>query len=234
MPSSAKRASSLRPSPESPPSSAAPSANGVRLGEVSPAIRRPSSPEEVCRRDLVPERLGSFESEHQPDPLAALDRVEIAFVRTARTRSAFSRTAWWSAVTWRSASRRLPLRLELQLDEDRTDLKPDAAGFEQRQPRLREHVRLAEPVLAVARAPSHIGVGVREQPADYPCSDDRGRVHADVLRHQSRDGRGDRGGPASLASRGTVARSARPSAPIRPGGRGPRRSERRSCAAAPT
>ena len=60
----------------------------------------------------------------------------------------------------------------------------------------REHVRLAEPVLAVRELQQQIGVGVREQPADYPFSDDRRRVHADVLRHQSRDGRGDRGGPA--------------------------------------
>ena len=42
-PSSANRASSVRPSRESPPSSAAPSANGLRRFQVSPAIRSPSS-----------------------------------------------------------------------------------------------------------------------------------------------------------------------------------------------
>ena len=136
-------------------------------------------PEDVRDPWVVAQRLDAFEREHEPDSVAALDRVEIrAASAPPATRSGFSRTAWWSAVTWRSASRRRSLRLELELDEDRADLQADAAGLEQRQPRLREDVRLAEPVLAVRELQQQVGVGVGEQPADYPLSDDRRRVHA--------------------------------------------------------
>ena len=108
MPSSAKRASSLRPSPERPPSSAAPSANGLRLFQVSPAIRRPSSQKRSAVAISYPN--GSTPSRASISPIRSPRSTasRSACVRTVRTRSGFSRTAWWSAVTWRSASRRLP------------------------------------------------------------------------------------------------------------------------------
>ena len=233
-PSSAKRASSLRPSPRE----AAVVGSAVRE-RVAPVPGQPGHPqaelpEEVGCRDLVAERLDALEGEHQPDPLAALDRVEIR-LRPHR-QDALGVLAHGVVESGHLAERlaQAPLRLELELDEDRADLKADAAGLEQRQPRLREHVRLAEPVLAVRELQQQVGVSVGEQPADYPFSDDRRRVHADVLRHQSRDGRGDRGG-AAPRRRGDAARDRRGGArAIRPGGRVRRRSERGSCGTAPT
>ena len=64
--------------------------------------------------------------------------------------------------TWRERLAQRSLRLVLELDEDRADLQPDAAGLEQRQPRPREDVRLAEPVLPVCELEQQVAVGVRD------------------------------------------------------------------------
>ena len=134
-PRSASTGSSERPSRESPPSSAAPSANGFRRFHVSPAIRRPELPEEVGAPELVAERLDALEREHQADSLAALDEVEVG--SRPHRHDPIRVLAHGAMERGRLAERRAErsLGLPLELDEDRADLKADAAGFEERQPR---------------------------------------------------------------------------------------------------
>ena len=183
-------------------------------------------PEEVGCRDLVPERLDPLEGEHQPDPLAALDRVEVR-LRPHRE-DALGVLAHRVLESGHLAERlaQAPLGLELELDEDRADLQADVAGLEQRQPRLCEDVRLAEPVLAVCELQQQVGVSIGEQALDYPLNDDRRRVHQHVRRHESRHRRGDQRRCRGTASRRRAARSPRPSARSRRGVRAPPRSER--------
>ncbi len=128
-----------------------------------PGHPQPELPEEVGRRNLVSERLDSLEGEHQADPLASLDHVEIRL--RPHQQHALGVLAHGVVeggdLTERLAQR--PLGLELEVDVDGADLQADTAGFEQRQPCLREHVRLAEPVLAVGELQQQVGMGVGEQ-----------------------------------------------------------------------
>ncbi len=85
---------SARPRRERPPSSAAPSANGISAIPRQPGHAHAELPERLGGPGLVAELLDTLEREHQPDPLALLDRVEVggrAHLHGAR--SGFSRTA---------------------------------------------------------------------------------------------------------------------------------------------
>ena len=140
------------------------SAVGERVAAVpgQPRHAHPELPERLGRPRLVAELLDAFEREHQPDPLAALDRVEVGCRPDLHNPlgALADGTEQAGRLAERLAERALGLPLEL--DEDRADLQPDAAGLEQRQPRPGERARLAEAQLAVAELEQQVEVGVRD------------------------------------------------------------------------
>ena len=127
---------------------------GVRVATVPGQPGHPDAelPERLGRPELVAELLDAFEREHQPDSLAPLDGVEVG--GRADLQRPVAVLADGAEEAGRLAERlaERSLRLAVELDEDRADLQPDAAGFEQGQPGAGEGVGLADAELAVARA----------------------------------------------------------------------------------
>ena len=116
------------------------------------------------------ERLHALHREDEPDPLAALDGVQVVLRPDERDASRVLRDR---AVTRRHLLERRPercLRNVLERGVERTDLQCDAAGFELREPPARERVRL---VVAEGELEQEVVVGVGDQrrsPGRAACS----------------------------------------------------------------
>ena len=119
-------------------------------------------PERLRRPELVAELLDTLERQHQPDPLAALDGVEVG--GRANLQHAVGVLAHRAQQARRLAEglAQRSLRLALELDEDGADLQADAAGLEQGQPRPGKGASLAVAELAVAELEQQVEVGVRD------------------------------------------------------------------------
>ena len=126
---------------------------------------------DVGRPRLDAELLDALQREHEPDPLAGLDRVEVG--RRAHVGDPLpvlaERAVERGDLPERLAQRALGLHGDV--DVDRAHLQPDTARLELRQPRTREDVALAEPVLAVGELEQEIGVRVGDH-----VGDPRGRL----------------------------------------------------------
>ena len=135
---------------------------GVAAVPGQPRHAHAELPERLGGPGLVAELLDAFEREHQPDPLAALDRVEVG--GRPDLDDPLGVLADGAEQARRLAERlaERALGLPLELDEDRAHLQPDAAGLEQRKPRARERARLAEAQLAVAELEEQVEMGVRD------------------------------------------------------------------------
>ena len=148
------------------------SAVGERVAPVprQPRHAHPELPERLGRPRLVAELLDALEREHQPDPLAALDRVEVGCRPDLHNPlgALADGTEQAGRLAERLAERALGLPLEL--DEDRAHLQPDAAGLEQGEPRPGERARFAEAQLAVAELEQQVEVGVRDHAGSLRAS----------------------------------------------------------------
>ena len=113
---------------------------GERVAAVprQPGHAHPELPERLGGPDLVAELLDALERQHQADPLASRDGLEVG--RRPDLEHAVGALAGGPQETGRLAEclAQGALRLALELDEDRAHLQADAAGLEQRQPRARE------------------------------------------------------------------------------------------------
>ena len=129
--------------------------------------------EDVGRPRLDAEALDALEREEKTDPLARLDGVEVGGRRHLRHALGVLRDR---AVEGRDHRERLaerPLGLHDEVDVDGAHLQPDAALLEEREPRRREHVGLAEPALAVRELQQQVDVGVRDHGATIDARVDR-------------------------------------------------------------
>ena len=179
---------------------------GRAVGERVPAVpgeaRHPDAErvEDVRGPGLDAEALDALEREHQPQPLARLDAGEVGSV--AHLEDAVG-VLGDRAVERRHHRQRLaqrPLGLHGDVDVDRADLEADAALLEQREPRPREDVRLAEPALAVGELHEQVDVGVRDHAATISPGQmlrDREGGNPLVARRRSLQGtaQSDRGDP---------------------------------------
>ena len=174
---------------------------GERVAPVprQPGHPQPELPEEIGRRDLVAERLHALEREHQPDPLAALDRVEVG----ARAHGHEAIRALAERVLER---RHLPQRLAQRAlrAAARGRRRPGRPGARRRPPRgaAATSARRRPSRRAGARggrARAGCPRGRRRSRRHYPLSHDHGRLRRDVRRHESRD---RRGAGARAAARG--------------------------------
>ena len=121
--------------------------------------------EDVGRPRLDAEALDAFEREEQADPLAGLHGVEVG--RRRHLDDAVG-VLGDRAVERRDHRERLPQRalgLHDDVDVHGAHLQPDAALLEEREPGRREHVRLAEPALAVRELEQQVDVRVRDHGA---------------------------------------------------------------------
>ncbi len=116
--------------------------------------------EHVGRPGLDTEALDAFEGEHEPDPLAGLDGVEVR--RNRDLRQALGALAKGAVERGHHRERlsQRPLGLDGDVDVDRAHLECDAALLEKRKPRRGEHVALAEAALAVGELHEQVDVGV--------------------------------------------------------------------------
>ena len=148
------------------------SAVGERVAAVpgQPGHAHAELPERLGRPRLVAELLDAFEREHQPDPLAALDRIEVG--RRPDLHDPLGALADGTEQAGRLAERlaERALGLPLELDEDRAHLQPDAAGLEQGEPRPGEGARFAEAQLPVAELEQQVEVGVRDHAGSLRAS----------------------------------------------------------------
>ena len=166
MPSSTRRSTSSRPSRERPPpSSAAPSANAFRRFHVRPAIRTPSVWKTSAGQISTPKHSTPSSDEQQPDPLAGLDAVEIRRGLDLHDPVAVLAHRPVERGDERERLAQRALRLHRDVHVDRADLEPDATLLEERQPRAREDVRLAEPPLAVGELHQQVDVRVGDHAA---------------------------------------------------------------------
>lgn len=136
----------------------------VRVAAVPRQRRHPCAelPERVSRPHLVAELLYALQREEKADLLAAFHGVEFgsAANRDDAIRVLVRRPRERGRLRQGLAER--PFRLLVQNHEDRAHLQPDAARGKEREPGLREDVRLTEPVLAVRELQQKVGVGVGE------------------------------------------------------------------------
>ena len=160
---------------------------------------QPELPEEIGGRDLVAERLDALQREHQPDPLAALDRVEVGARADGDERDRGSRGARAGAPSPAAAppaaSPRAAARGRRRRGRPGARRRPPraaAATSARRRPSRRAGAR-------GGRARAGCPRGRRRSRPIYPLSDGDGRFHEDVRSHQSRDRRGAR---ARAAARG--------------------------------
>jgi len=135
---------------------------GIRVPPVpgQPGHAHAELPERLRGPGLVAERLDPFEGEHQPDPVAPSDVVEVR--RGADLDEPVGRLANGpeEAGGLPEGLAQRPLRLTIQVDEDGAHLKAHIPGFEQRQPGAGERLALAEVELAVAELEEEVEVGV--------------------------------------------------------------------------
>ncbi len=136
---------------------------GERVAAIPAQPRHPHAelPERLGGPELVAELLDALERQHQPDPLAPLDGVEVG--GGANLQQSVGALAHGAQEARRLAERlaQRAFRLALELDEDGADLEADTAGFEQREPGARERPALAEAELAVAELEQQVEVSVR-------------------------------------------------------------------------
>ena len=169
-PSRTSSSTSARPEPREPAVLGGAVGEGVAAVPRQPRHAHAELPERLGGPHLVAELLDALEREHQPDPLAALDRVEVGCRPNLHNPLGIlaDGTEQAGRLAERLAERALGLALEL--DEDRAHLQPDAAGLEQGQPRPGERARLAEAQLAVAELEQQVEVGVRDHAGSLRAS----------------------------------------------------------------
>ena len=117
-------------------------------------MRTPERVEEISWPGLDTEALDTLEREHQADPLARLDGVEVRGGRDRTTSPAHSRSSAMERGRQRERLAQSALRLDDDVDVDRADLQPDASLPQERQPGRSEDVALVEAALSVRRPPS--------------------------------------------------------------------------------
>ena len=127
-----------------------------------PGHPHPELPERLRRPELVAELLDALEREHEPDPVAGREPVEVGGRPHLHDPLRVFRNGAVEAGRLAERLAEGPLGLAFELDEDRADLQADAAGLEQRQPGAGERALLAEAELAVGELEQEVEMAVRD------------------------------------------------------------------------
>ena len=165
---------------------------GGPVGERVPAVpRQPGHADAEGMEDirgprLHAEALHALEGEQEPDALAGLDRVEVGGGRHLHHAVGVLPQRVVERRDHRQRLAQRALRLHAHVDVDGAHLEADSAALEEREPGIREDLRLAEPALAVGELHQEVDVGVGDHRPPTLCHNPRRRAgRMDLHRHQT-------------------------------------------------